>query len=142
MWWHQTGILLYREPPPTTVTAPNVSTVVNGATFQPGIVAGSWTTITGANLSDVTRTWGDSDFNNGIILPTNLSGVQVKINNLDAPVYFISPTQINVQAPGNISGTVNVQVINNGVTSNTVTDSAVTHAPGLFTYGLGANTQP
>src|SRR5206468_584183 len=100
------------------------------------------TTITGVNLSDVTRTWQDSDFNNGIILPTNLSGVQVKINNLDAPVYFISPTQINVQAPGSISGSVNVQVIRNGSTSNTVPANAVANAPGLFTYSLGGRTFP
>ena len=93
MWSNQdTGIILYREPPAATAAAPNIATVVNGATFQAGIVAGSWTTITGANLSGVTRPWADADFNNGNLLPTNLSGVQVKINNLDAPVYYISPT--------------------------------------------------
>jgi uncharacterized protein (TIGR03437 family) len=142
LWWDNAGILMYREPPPTTVTAPNISSVVNGATFQPGIVAGSWTTITGVNMSDVSRSWTDADFNNGNILPTNLSGVQVKINNLDAPVYYISPTQINVQAPGNLSGNVNVQVIRGGVSSNSMTANAVSTAPGLFTYALGGKTYP
>jgi uncharacterized protein (TIGR03437 family) len=142
LWWDDAGILMYREPPPTTVTAPNVSTVINGATFQPGIVAGSWTTITGVNLSDVSRTWADADFTNGNVLPTNLSGVQVKINNLDAPVYYISPTQINVQAPGSINGTVSVQVIRGGAGSNTVTANAVANSPGLFTYPLGGKTYP
>src|SRR5262249_20856952 len=74
-WWDSSGISMYREPPASAITGPNVSSVLNGATFQPGIVAGSWTTITGVNLSDVSRLWGDSDFNNGNILPTNLSGV-------------------------------------------------------------------
>jgi uncharacterized protein (TIGR03437 family) len=142
LWWDAAGILMYREPPPTTVTAPNVSSVINGATFQPGIVAGSWTTITGVNMSDVSRTWADADFNNGNVLPTNLSGVQVKINNLDAPVYYISPTQINVQAPGNITGNVSVQVIRGGASSNSVTANAVANAPGLFTYALGGKTYP
>ncbi|MBS1857917.1 MAG: IPT/TIG domain-containing protein [Acidobacteria bacterium] len=135
------GILMYREPPPGAAAGPNLSSVVNGATFQPGIVAGSWATITGANLSDVTRTWQDSDFD-GNLLPTNLSGVQVKINNLDAPVYYISPTQINVEAPGNLSGSVSVQVIHNGVAGNTVTANAVASQPGLFTYTLGGKTYP
>ncbi len=114
---------------------------MNGATFQPGIVAGSWTTITGVNLADVTRTWQDSDFN-GNILPTNLSGVSVKVNGLDAPVYFISATQINVQAPANLSGSVPVQVTHNGAVSNMITANAVSTAPGLFTYSLGGKNFP
>jgi uncharacterized protein (TIGR03437 family) len=141
LWWDSDGVIMYREPPPTAVAAPNISSVVNGATFQPGIVAGSWTTISGANLSDVTRTWQDSDFN-GNILPTNLSGVQVKINGLDAPVYFVSPTQINVQAPSNLTGSVAVQVTHNGAPGNSLTASAVSTAPGLFTYSLGGKTFP
>ena len=141
LWWDTDGIIMYREPPAGTTTAPNISTVVNGATFQPGIVAGSWTTITGVNLADVTRTWQDSDFN-GNILPTNLSGVSVKVNGLDAPVYFISATQINVQAPANLSGSVPVQVTHNGAVSNMITANAVSTAPGLFTYSLGGKNFP
>jgi uncharacterized protein (TIGR03437 family) len=141
LWWDTGGIIMYREPPAGTTTAPNISTVVNGATFQPGIVAGSWTTITGVNLADVTRTWQDSDFN-GNILPTNLSGVSVKINGLDAPVYFVSATQINVQAPSNLSGNVPVQLTHNGVVSNTITANALSTAPGLFTYSLGGKSFP
>jgi uncharacterized protein (TIGR03437 family) len=142
MWWDDDGIDLYREPPAGAITGPNISSVVNGATFQPGIVAGSWTTILGANLSDVTRMWGDSDFTNGPILPTNLSGVSVKINGLDAPVYFVSPGQINVQAPASINGNVNVVVTHSGVASNTATANAVSVAPGLFTYALAGKNYP
>ncbi|HEY1493274.1 MAG TPA: IPT/TIG domain-containing protein, partial [Candidatus Solibacter sp.] len=146
MWWDTeaspAGIYLYREPPAGASTAPSVSSVVNGATFQPGIVAGSWVTITGANLADTSRIWTDSDFNRGTILPTNLNGTSVKINGLDAPVYYISPTQINVQAPAGVSGNVSVLVTHNGVNSNTATAGAVATAPGLFTYSLGGKTYP
>jgi len=142
LWWDSDGINMYREPPASAITGPNISSVVNGATFQSGIVAGSWTTILGANFSDVTRIWGDSDFNNGNILPTNLSGVSVKINGLDAPVYYISPGQINVQAPANISGNVTVMVTHNGASSNSASAGAVSVAPGLFTYPLGGKTYP
>src|ERR1035437_9754986 len=136
-----TGILMYREPPAGAATAPNISQVVNGATFADGTVSGSWVTIKGVNLSDQTRTWQGADFN-GNVLPTNLSGVQVKINGLNAPVYFISPTQVNVQAPSSISGSVPVQVIDNGVASNTLTVTVAQNAPGLFTYQLGGKTFP
>ena len=53
MWWDSDGIDMYREPPAGASAAPSISSVVNGATFQPGIVAGSWTTITGANFRDL-----------------------------------------------------------------------------------------
>jgi uncharacterized protein (TIGR03437 family) len=136
-----TGILMYREPPVSAITGPSITSVVNGATFATGIVPGSWTTITGANLADVTRTWQDADFN-GNILPTSLSGTSVKIGGQDAPVYFISPTQINVQAPANISGNVSVVVTHNGVSSSSAAANAMTTAPGLFTYSLGGKTYP
>lgn len=136
-----TGILMYREPPANAITGPSITSVVNGATFAPGIVAGSWTTITGLNLADVTRAWQDADFN-GDILPTNLNGTSVKIAGQDAPVYFISPTQINVQAPANISGNVSVVVTHNGVSSAPATANAMATAPGLFTYSLGGKTFP
>ena len=146
-WWETeaspAGIYLYREPPAGSSNTPSVSTVVNGATFQSGIVAGSWTTITGVNLAGVSRTWQDSDFSNGSpVLPTSLSGVSVKINGLNAPVYYISPSQIDVQAPSGISGTVPVVVTNNGASSTAVNATAVANAPGLFTYALGGYTFP
>ncbi len=52
LWWDTqaspAGIYLYREPPAGQSNTPSISSVVNGATFQSGIVAGSWVTITGA----------------------------------------------------------------------------------------------
>lgn len=148
LWWESgdtqanTGILMYREPPASAITGPSISDVVDGASFRPNIVAGSWVTIRGVNLSDVTRTWAGSDFNDGDNLPTNLSGVQVKINGLPAAVYYVSPTQLNVQAPSNINGNVTVQVTHNGAVSNTATASATASAPALFTYQAGGKTYP
>jgi uncharacterized protein (TIGR03437 family) len=148
LWWEQgdtqanTGILMFREPPAGAVTGPSISSVVDGASFRSGIVAGSWVTIQGANLSDTTRTWGGADFTNGNFLPTDLSGVQVKMNGLAAAVYYISPTQLNVQAPANLSGNVSVQVTHAGVTSNTATATAVANAPALFSYSAGGKTYP
>ncbi|HWB82733.1 MAG TPA: IPT/TIG domain-containing protein [Bryobacteraceae bacterium] len=149
MVWQDTyiepnGIQMYREPPAGTVTGPSISAngVVNNATNQAGIVGGSWVSIYGANFSTTTRTWAAADFTDSVHLPTMLDGVQVNINGTPASVFFISQTQINVQAPSQISGNVSVQVIHNGVASNTVTASAVANAPGLFTYAAGGKTFP
>ena len=141
-WWDVDGIIMYREPPAGAVAGPSISSVSNGTTHLEGVVSGSWVEIKGVNLSGVTRTWGSNDFTNGDVLPTALNGVQVKINGLLAPVYYISPTQINVQAPASLSGTVSVVVINNGVSSNTLNVAALQSAPGLFDYTLSGKNFP
>jgi uncharacterized protein (TIGR03437 family) len=115
------------------VIAPNG--VVNGASFQPGIAAGSWGTIEGASLSTTTRSWKTSDFVNGTGLPTSLDGVSVTVDGKAAYVEFISPTQINFVAPADSNlGPVSVQVTHNGVTSNTVTAQLQSLAPACFLF--------
>jgi uncharacterized protein (TIGR03437 family) len=108
--------------------------LANGATYNPGgLVPGSWAQVTGSGLSTVTRVWAGPDFVGlGNNLPTNLSGVQVNVNNLPAAVYYISPNQVDFQVPTGISGTASVQVINNGTYSNALTAASVASAPGLF----------
>jgi uncharacterized protein (TIGR03437 family) len=120
---------------------PAITRVVDGASFLPSIVAGSWVSIIGSNLSSATRMWAAGDFD-GNQLPTSLDGVQVKINGQLAAVYYISPAQVNVQAPANLSGNVTVQVTATGADSNTVTVAAVSNAPALFTYTNGSKTFP
>lgn len=117
------------------VTLPVISAVVNGATFAAGIEAGSWVTIQGTNLTAGTtsRTWASSDFENGT--PTQLDNVSVSIGGKAAFVYYISPTQINVQAPDISAGDVAVTVTNANGTSNPVTVTAADFAPGFFQVG-------
>src|ERR1017187_818365 len=54
----------------------NAGGVVSSASFQPGIVPGSWLTIVGSNLSSVTDTWEKAIVNG--VLPTTLDGVSVR----------------------------------------------------------------
>jgi len=115
---------------------------VNGASYLPGLVGGSWAQVKGTDLSATTRTWGDADFTRPGALPTALDGVEVKVNGTSAAVYFISPEQISFQMPNGITGNATVQVIRNGVASNTVNGTGVTTAPGLFAYALGGKTYP
>ena len=112
--------------------APAISSVLNGASFQTGIEAGSWVMIKGVNLANTTRTWNNSDFS-GDNLPTSLSGVSVTIDGKPAFPYYISPTQINVQAPSDSTvGTVNVVVDNNGAVSAPATAQLQAVAPAFF----------
>ena len=108
--------------------------VANGATYVAGgLVPGSWAQVKGSNLSGVSRIWAAADFAGlGNNLPTTLSGVQVKVNNLPAAVYYIDSAQVSFQVPSGVSGTASVQVFNNGVASNIVTGAAVNSAPGIF----------
>ena len=108
--------------------------VQNGATFEPNMVSSSWTTIKGENLAQTTRIWLGSDFVEGRA-PTELDGVKVNIDGKPASVYFISPTQINVQAPTlDKLGNVAVEVINRNGTSNTATGDVRRAAPGWFMF--------
>ncbi|HYP08692.1 MAG TPA: choice-of-anchor V domain-containing protein [Bryobacteraceae bacterium] len=108
--------------------------VINGATFAAGIVSGSWVTIKGENLAPATRIWLDADFTNGQA-PTQLDGVRVNIDGKPAAVYFISPGQVNVQAPAlDKTGPVTVEVINANGTSNTASGDVRRAAPGWFMF--------
>jgi len=111
---------------------PAITSVLNAASFQPGIEAGSWAMIAGSNLANLTRSWQASDFN-GNDLPTSLSGVSVTIDGEPAFLSYISPTQINVQVPSDsATGTVNVVVNNNGATSSPAAAPLQTYAPAFF----------
>jgi uncharacterized protein (TIGR03437 family) len=113
---------------------PVITSVLNAASFQPGIEAGSWVMIQGTNLANIYpgQTWTTADFA-GNNLPTQLAGVSVAIDGKPAFVEYISPTQINVQAPADTAtGTVNVVVTNNGAASPPATAQLQTVAPALF----------
>ena len=64
----------------------------------------------------------------------------MKVNGVAAPLYYVSPGQINFQVPWATptTGTVNVAVLVNGGSSNTAAVAVGTAAPGLFYLPGGA----
>lgn len=122
-------MLVVQTPQPTV----NVTALVNGASFQTaGFASSTWVSIVGTNLSQTTRTWQNSDFINGL-LPTSLSGVSATINGLAAYVEYISPTQVNVLAPDDVTvGAVQVQVTTAQGKSNSFTAQKEQFAPAFF----------
>ncbi len=117
-WMH------FEVPPPTI----NPDGVVNGAGFQPGPVSpGSIVAVFGQGFSTTTS---DST---EVPLPTTLAGVKVTINGIEAPLFFVSPTQINFQLPVEVEPGEATIVVNLGDTpSEPQTFTVVPAAPGIF----------
>lgn len=117
-----------------TASRPSVTSggVVNAASYQAGVVPQGWISLFGQNLAATTREVSTSDLVNGS-LPTTLGGVSVAINSKAAFLHYISPTQINVQAPSDTSsGSVAVTVTNSGGTSDARTVTMQNILPGFF----------
>jgi uncharacterized protein (TIGR03437 family) len=124
------GVSLDAGPKP----AAGITGVVDGASFREAIAAGSWITIFGRELAAATRIWRGDEIINGV-LPTSLDEVSVLVNGKPAATFFISPTQLNVQAPNDDAlGPVTVQVQHNGVTQAVAMTEMRQAAPGLFTF--------
>jgi uncharacterized protein (TIGR03437 family) len=111
---------------------PSTTSVVNGASFTPGLVANSWVTIKGTNLAAQTDDWSHSIVNGA--LPTSLGGVSVMMGGKAAYVYFISPGQVNVLAPDVPAGPISVTVTTAGGTSAAFATSANAYGPAFFTW--------
>ncbi|MGA2881629.1 MAG: IPT/TIG domain-containing protein [Bryobacteraceae bacterium] len=88
--------------------------VLNGASFGLGISPNSWVTIQGTNFTNVTDSWTVT----GGVLPTKLDGVSVSIGGLPAYVNYISPTQINVLTPADLTDQFPMVIVTNTVGSS------------------------
>jgi uncharacterized protein (TIGR03437 family) len=114
------GGFQFQVQPASVSTPPSVSINANGVVPLDSkgttIQAGSWVSIYGSNLAAAKTTW-DGNF------PTNLGGTTVTINNQLAYLWYVSPGQINLQAPDDTAtGTVAVVVTTaSGSASSTVT---------------------
>jgi uncharacterized protein (TIGR03437 family) len=111
---------------------PAVTSVVNGASFRPGVVANSWVTLQGTGLAPKTDDWSDSIVNG--VLPKSLDGVSVTMGGKPAYIYFISPGQLNVLAPDVSAGPITVTVTTPGGTSANFATTASVYDPAFFLW--------
>ena len=116
----------------------NPQGVVNAASFAPAgdsISPGEFVTLFGTNLAPVTES-ASAPF------PPSVAGVSVLVNGLSAPIYLVSPGQINALVPYATTGaTASIVVNNNGTMSNTVQVPVAGTAPGVFSIdrnGIGS----
>ena len=121
--------------------------VLNGASFAPTtypISAGTIVSLFGTGMAPP----GTSTNAGAIPLPTALSGVSVTIDGVPAPLFFVSPVQINAQVPFatvrdeySLGTSAVIVVTNGGVASNAVSVPLGQTSPGVFSVnfnGLGA----
>lgn len=103
---------------PTTTAAPSITPggIVPVYSTATAIQPGEWVSIYGNNLASSSATW-NGDF------PKSLGDTSVTINGKAAYLWFVSPTQINLQAPDDTAtGSVPVVVTTGGGNStSTVT---------------------
>ena len=81
----------------------NVGGIVNAASNRGApdnyISPGAIISIYGTGLANETREVRDDDLVNGQFLPVNLAGVSVFFGGVSAPLFYVSPLQINAQVP-------------------------------------------
>lgn len=120
---------------PQVSAAPTITTVVSASGFNPnaGLASGTWLEIYGAGLSTTTRSWAGGDFS-GSRAPTTVDGVSVTVNGVPAYVAYVSPAQVNVQAPEDPSTGpgMQIQVSNAAGKSNVMAMSKSALAPALL----------
>ncbi len=110
--------------------------VVNAASQQVGMLApGALASIYGTDLG---RTWAEAatiDRKTGLVA-SNLGGVEVRFDEVAAPLLFVRHDQINLQVPFETAGRSisRVRVIANGVTSDVVEIAMRRGAPAFFTF--------
>jgi uncharacterized protein (TIGR03437 family) len=115
--------------PPLPAISSNGIAPINGH-FGAGIEPGSWISIYGTDLAADTATW------NGNFV-TSLGGVTVTINGRPGYPSYVSPTQINLEAPDDTAtGPVQVVVTNSyGSASSMVNLTAISPSLSVFNGG-------
>jgi adhesin/invasin len=112
---------------------PSITGVSNGASFRQAYSPGMLLSVFGTQLS--TSTAGAST----LPLPNQLGGVSATISGVNAPLYYASPTQLNIQIPYEVpANTTGVLVITTGGQTATYSFQISAAAPGIFADQSGA----
>ena len=118
--------------------AVNEGGVVNGASFASGaaVAPGSIASIFGTNLAPATGSSVEAPH-------TTIFHTTLRLNGIAAPLFLVSPTQINFQIPWQLQGQAQASV---SVTAGTATSSPQTiglapFAPGLFATNVAGSGQ-
>jgi uncharacterized protein (TIGR03437 family) len=112
---------------------PAITGVANGASFQQSFAPGAVLSVFGSELSSAIQSASS------VPLPFSTSGVAVLVNGIAAPLYYISPGQLNVQIPyETAAGSTAVLSVNNNGHVTTQSFQVAAAAPGIFTTSAGA----
>ncbi len=122
--------------PPCTDATPAISIVQSAGSFNPsaGLASGTWLEVYGSNLTCTQgRGWAGSDFN-GNNAPTSLNKVSVTVDGVPAYVDYVSPGQVNIQAPDDSKTGAGIPIVltNSAGPSNSISMQKNAIAPALL----------
>ena len=124
--------------PVTYVVGTSQSTVImaiaNGASYAQAFAPGTLMTVFGTQLAATTASAGV------LPLPLSLAGVSPTVNGVSAPLYYVSPGQINVQVPYETGSGLAVLGVNNNGQVASFPFPVAPATPGLFTAADGSLT--
>jgi uncharacterized protein (TIGR03437 family) len=126
------AILLTALAAPAAIAQSAPFTLVNAASYGSAIASDSVATIFGGNLAQTTAS-ATLDANGQ--LPVELASTRVEINGVAAPLFYVSPGQINLVVPGGLTAGTATVVIRSTVFGSTRSGAALVRAvaPGVFT---------
>lgn len=112
---------------------PVVQGVANGASFQHVYSPGMTLSVFGSQLAPSPSTASS------LPLPFSTVGVAATVNNVAAPLYYVSPGQLNIQIPYQtaVNQPATLRINNNGLIA-TYQLNIVPASPGIFTDSSGA----
>lgn len=127
--WSRTFDLQFLAAQPT----PTIAGVANGASFKTAFAPGMVLSVFGTNLA------GGAQAAGAVPLLTWTNQVSATVNGVSAPIYYISPGQLNLQIPyETAAGTARLIVTNGTKSSATFTFPVAAVAPGIFVGANGA----
>jgi uncharacterized protein (TIGR03437 family) len=110
----------------------SIGGVSNGASFQQAFAPGMVLSVFGTQLAPSTQSAATMP------LPLTLAGVSATVNGIPAPLYYVSPGQLNIQIPYETgAGSAVLGVNNNGQVASYIFTVAPS-APGIFTDSSGS----
>ncbi len=110
----------------------SIGGVSNGASFRQAFAPGMILSVFGAQLAPSTQSAST------LPLPLALAGVSATVNGIPAPLYYVSPGQLNIQIPYEAgAGSAVLGVNNNGQVASYIFTVAPS-APGIFTDSSSA----
>jgi uncharacterized protein (TIGR03437 family) len=122
-WTQQLSIQFLPAQPSSATTIAGIS---NGASFKTVFAQGMIMSVFGGNFAPGTQTASS------LPLPALLQGVSASINGVLAPLYFVSPGQVNLQIPyGLQNGAATLSLTGSGGTA-TFPFIVRANAPGIF----------
>lgn len=137
------GLLCVVSSVPLAAQAPAIANngILNAADYTQSVAPGSMVAVFGSNLAPKTTAATT------VPLPRTLEGVTVEVMPpggvwTAAPLYFVSPAQINIQMPFLSSATAQLRVRSAGGASAAATINLTLRAPRIFTRTMDGKGEP